>query len=250
MLWGWLWLLSDPEDLQKQAPCDHWEGIFSLSAGTDALQCLCYVSERCDRQLSGHQRCCTLTCSPAQPCLCQPVLRDGGRGDSCLCSHGLGQDATHQPNSWQFCHQKHGAGLSNLWDTEHPEQKNILRSWGVWERPGGWWDRSWVWTPRVPWQRRRAAPPTPVCRSTALEKGLSSSPWHFLDRVWMPHSPWYLMDSGKATEWPGRWKGSVPRVFTAQLDAALNSILWALCGRSDQTRHLPSIRSHLKYSVI
>lgn len=35
---------------------------------------------------------------------------------------------------------------------------------------------------------------------------------------------------------PGGWKGSVSGVFAAQLDAALNAVLWTLCERSDQ-RH-------------
>lgn len=37
-----------------------------------------------------------------------------------------------------FNHCKHMAGrLSSLWNTECPEQESILRSWAVWERPGG-----------------------------------------------------------------------------------------------------------------
>lgn len=143
------------------------------------------------------------------------------------------------------------AGLSNLWDAEHSEQKNILMSWGVWERPGGWQERSWVWAPKVPCQWRTALP-TRVGKS--LREGFSSSPWHYL--FWICgchilHGTWWMsVNSGKATEWPGGWKGSVPGVFTAQLDVALNAVLWAFCGRSDQTHLPPPVPSPLKYSVI
>lgn len=94
----------------------------------------------------------------------------------------------------------------------------------------------------------------PPLWAEAWGKGFSSSPWHYL--FWICgchilHGTWWMsMNSGKATEWPGGWKGSVPGVSTAQLDVALNAILWAFCGRSDQTHLPPPVPSPLKYSVI
>lgn len=46
-------ILSDPEDLHKQAACDHWESLLSLLAEANARQRLRYVSDWSDSQLTG-----------------------------------------------------------------------------------------------------------------------------------------------------------------------------------------------------